>query len=256
MFNIISVVNQKGGVSKTTTSLALSVGFAKTLTHEKILLVDLDPQKNATSILTSQPDDDPEKSIYGAFKSGKVSSLQIQSTEIKNLFMIPASLNLVEIESMLGGKLDSFYRLQDAFENLKKEFTFIFFDCPPSLSVITINAMVASDYLVIPLQSSKFSVDGIQSILDSVNTIKKRYNANLKILGALMTMYDKRVTLTQVMAEEVKELLPLFKAKIPRSVVVEEAHLLKKNIYDYAPKSNVSLAYHELCGEILNELRK
>ncbi len=256
---VISIVNQKGGVAKTTTSLAVATGSAQKYKDEKILLVDLDSQKSASSVLLaddSYEQDDPDKSIYTAFKSGKINSEQIYPTKLNNLFLIPGSLNLIEVESMLANKLDSFHKLDKTMENLRKEFAIIIFDCPPNLSIITINAMVASNYLVVPLQSSKFSLDGIQSILDSLTTIQKRYNPTLSILGAVITMYDKRTILSRVMLEEVEKVLPLFKVKIPKSVLIEEAHLLKKSIYEHASNSSVAKAYQALTGEILSGIRK
>ena len=255
---VISIVNQKGGVAKTTTSLAIATASAQQNKDEKILLIDLDSQKSASSVLLaddSYEQDNLNESIYMAFKSGKISSEQIHSTKLDNLFLIPASLNLIEVESMLTNKLDGFHKLDEAMEGLRKEFSMIICDCPPNLSMITINAMVASRYLIVPLQSSKFSLDGIQSILDSLTTIRRRYNPSLSILGAVMTMYDKRTTLSRVMLEEIEKILPLFKIKIPKSVLIEEAHLLKKSIYEHASNSSVAIAYRALTKEILNGIR-
>ena len=122
--------------------------------------------------------------------------------------------------------------------------------------MITINAMITSDYLLIPLQASKFSFDGVQNMLDSIDTVQKRYNPHLKILGALVTMYDARTMMSQVMVEEIQKLIPVFGIQIPKSVGVEEAHLMKQDIYEYAPKGKVTREYNKLCEEIIDELRK
>ena len=252
-------MNQKGGVAKTTTSLALAVGLVQQFINDQILLIDLDSQKSTSSILLkadSYKQDDPDKSIYQTFKSSKINSEQIHSTIFKNLFLVPASLNLIEIEGMLANKNDIFYKLNKAIHNLKKEFSIIICDCPPNLSTITINAMVASNYLIIPLQSSKFSLDGVQSILDSLSTIQRKYNPSLSILGAVMVMYDSRTTLSRIMLEEIDKILPLFNTKIPKSVLIEEAHLLKKSIYEYAPKSPVAKAYKKLTKEVFYAIQK
>ena len=258
MATIISIVNQKGGVAKTTTALSLASGIARKNKDLKCLLVDLDPQRNATGVMVRSRDtaDNSQRTIFKAFKTGKLNSAQINSTHLENLFFIPASISLVEVESMLSNELDGFYRLKGSLEGLKKEFFLIILDCPPSLSMITVNAMVTSDYLLIPLQASKFSLDGIQNMLDFVNTIQKRYNPNLKILGALMIMYDARATISQVIAEDIQKLMPVFGIQIPKSVVVEEAHLMKQDIYEYAPKSKITQEYNKLCEEIISELKK
>ena len=258
MTAIISIVNQKGGVAKTTTALSLAWGIAKKDQTSRCLLIDLDPQGNATGVMSYPKDQtgNSRNTIFEAFKTGKFSSSQVNSTHLKNLFFIPSSLDLVEVESMLSNKLDGFYKLKDSLEGLKKEFSLVVIDCPPSLSLITINAMIASDYLLIPLQASKFSLDGIQNVLDSVNAIQKRYNPNLKILGALMTMYDSRVAMSQVMIEEIQKLMPIFDIKIPKSIAIEEAHLMKQNIYEYAPKSKVTQEYSNLCEKIIDELNR
>jgi chromosome partitioning protein len=247
---VLSITNQKGGVAKTTTALSLAQAFARRDANKKILLIDLDSQRNATSILLGTQDIAPEQSVYALFQSKKPESSILYPTKKNNLFLIPSNLHLVEVESQLSGAIDGFFRLNDALTPLKQEFDLIILDCPPSLSVITINAMVSADYLLIPLQISKFSIDGIQNIRDAVTTVNRRYNAHLKIAGGCLTLHDGRTTLSQAMVPEVEKILPMLKTTIPRSVAVEEAHLLRQDVFDYAPQNKVSVAYAELAQEL------
>lgn len=248
---VLSITNQKGGVAKTTTALALAHAFARRDSSRKVLLVDLDSQHNATSILLGLQEIPPERSVYSLLqKTPTMESSVLHNTPRSNLFLIPSSLHLVEMESQLASALDGFFRLSDAVKKLRHEFDYILLDCPPSLSVITINAMVAADFLLIPLQISKFSIDGIQNIRDAVNTVNKRYNAHLKIAGGCLTLHDARTTLAQAMIPEVEKILPMLRTTIPRSVAVEEAHLLRQDIHDYAPQNKVAQAYAALAEEL------
>ncbi|HNE18580.1 MAG TPA: ParA family protein [Turneriella sp.] len=250
MSTVLSITNQKGGVAKTTTALALAHAFARRDEKRRVLLIDLDSQRNATSILLGGQDIPPERSVYALFQAKKPESSILYNTSLANLFVIPSNLHLVEVESQLTGALDGFFRLNDAMQKLRHEFDFILLDCPPSLSVITINAMVAADFLLIPLQISKFSIDGIQNIRDAVNTVNRRYNAHLKIAGGCLTLHDGRTTLSQAMLPEVEKILPILQTTVPRSVAVEEAHLLRQDIHDYAPQNKVAVAYAALAEEL------
>lgn len=250
MSTVLSITNQKGGVAKTTTALALAHAFARRDEKRRVLLIDLDSQRNATSILLGGQEIPPERSVYALFQAKKPESSILYNTSLANLFVIPSNLHLVEVESQLTGALDGFFRLNDAMQKLRHEFDFILLDCPPSLSVITINAMVAADFLLIPLQISKFSIDGIQNIRDAVNTVNRRYNAHLKIAGGCLTLHDGRTTLSQAMLPEVEKILPILQTTVPRSVAVEEAHLLRQDIHDYAPQNKVAVAYAALAEEL------
>lgn len=250
MSTVLSITNQKGGVAKTTTALALAHAFARRDEKRRVLLIDLDSQRNATSILLGGQDIPPERSVYALFQAKKPESSILYNTSLANLYVIPSNLHLVEVESQLTGALDGFFRLNDAMQQLRHEFDFILLDCPPSLSVITINAMVAADFLLIPLQISKFSIDGIQNIRDAVNTVNRRYNAHLKIAGGCLTLHDGRTTLSQAMLPEVEKILPILNTTVPRSVAVEEAHLMRQDIHDYAPQNKVAVAYASLAEEL------
>ncbi len=253
---ILSVTNQKGGVAKTTTALHLAIGLAKKFPGKKILFIDLDQQRNATGVLLGKNDFAPEETIFQVFLDKKISSAALHSTHYENLWAVPASIQLVELESLLSGAVDGFFRLSEGIEKVRSEFDYVIMDCPPSLSVITINALVAASDIVIPLQVSKFSIDGIQHLLDVVTTVQKRYNPGLKILGGLFTMYNPRTTISQTMSEEIGKNMKILKTTIPNSVAVEESHLLRENLYEYAPKNKVTEAYAKLTQEIANAVKK
>lgn len=256
MAHIISVTNQKGGVGKTTTVVELGALYARRFPSRKVLILDLDSQRNATAVLLKRHDFLVEESTLTLLKGNPLQSQQLQTTDIDNLFVVPASLQLIEAESLLATALDGFFRLRESLALAIKEFDLILLDCPPSLSLVTVNALVAADYVIVPLQISKFSLDGIAAIADAVATVQKRYNPAIKVAGAVLTMYDPRTTLAQAMAPEIEKFIHLFQTGIPRSVVIEEAHLLKKDIYEYAPKSRPATAYSKLLTEVLNVIER
>ncbi|MDH4262691.1 MAG: ParA family protein [Spirochaetia bacterium] len=249
---IISITNQKGGVAKTTTALHLAIGLSEN--HKKTLFIDLDPQRNATGILLKQTDFPIDSTVYTAFQKKIITGDMVHTTTYDNLFVIPSSIQIVELENSLSGAIDGFFRLSESMRDIAKEFQYIILDCPPSLSVITVNALVAATHIIIPLQVSKFSIDGINGLLDVISTIQKRYNAKLKIMGGLFTFYDERTTMAKMMNDMILKKISIFKAKIPRSVSVEEAHMVKRSLYDYAPKNKVTQAYSKMVMEVIHGL--
>jgi len=256
MGNVISVTNQKGGVGKTTTALHLAFGIAESDPDKKILLIDLDPQRNATGVILQKTDFDPKETAFSLFQKNRCGSEVIHETSLPNLWAIPSHIQLVEVETMLSNAVDGFFRLKDQLAPLETEFDYIIIDCPPSLSVLTINALVAARYLIVPLQVSKFSLDGITSLLEVVETVKNRYNGGLEIVGALFTFYDDRTTLARTMADFLSEKIKLLETTIPKSIAVEEAHLMKKSLFEYAPGKKITESYRTLATEITNEIQK
>ncbi|MCS6983764.1 MAG: ParA family protein [Leptospiraceae bacterium] len=255
MGKVLALANQKGGVGKTTAAIELSSLAAAQKEGSRVLVIDLDSQCNATAVLLGRRDFPAEESSFALLRKEKLSSRHLHPTSKKELFVIPGSIDLIEAESFLLGSLDGFFRLQESLSPLKKEFSLIFLDCPPSLSVVTINALVSSDFLLIPLQVSKFSLEGLTAMKDTVATVQKRYNPQLKIAGAFLTMYDSRTNLAQAMVPEIRQYIPLFKTGIPRSVLIEEAHLLKQDIFSYAPKSKVAEAFRQLFVEVMDAIQ-
>ncbi len=248
---ILSIINQKGGVAKTTTAINLAHGLA--LEGQKVLFIDIDPQGNATSIL--QKDANNKNTVYQIFANqAKANELAYQSSFDVNLYFIPSSIQLAETESLLAGNINGFFKLSDSLVNI--DFDIAIIDCPPSLSMLTINALVASHGIIVPIQISKFSIDGIQSILDAIGSVKKRYNKELHILGALVTFYNPRTTIAQAVLPTIKQYLPVFETKISQSVAVEEAHLLKKTLYLYKTTSKPATEYKQLVQELLNAVIK
>ncbi|MFN3604450.1 MAG: ParA family protein [Leptonema sp. (in: bacteria)] len=251
---VLSIANQKGGVGKTTTAIQISTLFAKY--HYRTLLIDLDPQMNASSLFVETKDIKQENSIYEILKNPHTIKNAVHKTKFDFLEIIPSILSLSELDQLLAGNIEGFFKLQDALEQISSTYKFIILDCPPNLGMLTLNALLSSQYVVIPLQAAKFSLDGIKIILDTIETLNKKFRTNIQILGSLMTMYDERTTLSKTMLEEMKSLIPVFKTYISRSILVEEAHLMKQPIWEYAPKSKISIQYETLLKEILDAIEK
>jgi len=245
----IAVANQKGGVGKTTTATNLATALAA-LEH-KTLIIDMDPQGNATTGLTIS-EVNKRQGIYQLLVGGIDIKDAVSSTNIKNLDIITSDVNLSAAEIELVSKNKREYVLMSIVEKLDI-YDYIIIDCPPSLGLLTINALVASLYLLIPMQCEFYSLDGLSNLLKTVDLVQKNLNKRLSILGILLTMYDKRNKLTEQVEEDVRKCLGnlVFKTIIPRNVRVSEApsHGLPVIIYDH--KSSGAEAYMDLAKEIL-----
>jgi chromosome partitioning protein len=251
MATVITVANQKGGVGKTTTAIHVAAGLARK--GRSTLLVDLDAQANATSVFIEQPLP-IDQSAHAIFREKKPLIQLAIPTRIGHLHLVPAVLQMAEIETLLAGNVDGFFRLQEALQRLPYEFVII--DCPPNLGLLTVNALVASQYLIVPMLASKFSLDGIGTMLDTCETVKSRFRGELRVLGALLTMFDPRTAVSKLMMQPVEERLPVFATKIARSVVVEEAHLMHLTVFEYEPRNRVAMEYDALVQEILDGIQK
>jgi chromosome partitioning protein len=248
----VSIANQKGGEGKTTTSLNLAIGLARR--GKRTLLVDMDPQANSTGIFVNP--ETTSKSLYHIFNNkAKMKDVIIPATT-PSLSLAPSSVNLAELETISNNAVDAPYILRDALQSVSEDFDFCIIDCPPSLSIFTINSLVASNYVIIPLQAEKFSVDGIVGLQQTISSIKKRINPNLEILGALITQLKPQTLLTKTIVPVLNKYFKIFENSISDGVAVGESHLAKKSVYDYNKSSRQAQEYEGFVEEVLNELQK
>jgi len=246
---IISIANQKGGVGKTTTAVNVSSILAKK--GKKVLLIDCDPQGNATSGLGIEKD--AENSLYDVLINEVDINQTIQDTCIKTLKICPANMNLAGAEVELVNQMSREQRMKTALEGAKNEFDFILIDCPPSLGLVTLNAFTASDSVLIPVQCEYFALEGLGQLLNTINLVKKHLNKNLEIEGAVLTMYDMRTNLSNQVVKEVKKYFGdrVYATVIPRNIKLSEAPSYGMPIILYDDKSKGARCYEKLTKELL-----
>ncbi len=249
MGKIISVANQKGGVGKTTTTVNLSTILAKK--GKKVLLIDTDPQGNATSGLGVSKD--VELSVYDILIGDTEFDETLQETAIKNLKVCPSNISLAGAEVQLVSMMSREQRLKTKLDKIKDQYDYILIDCPPSLGLVTLNAFTASDSVLIPVQCEYFALEGLGQLLNTVNLVKKHLNKNLEIEGALLTMYDARTNLSNQVVKEVKKYFEnkVYKTVIPRNVRLSEAPSYGMPITIYDPRSKGAKAYEKFAKELL-----
>ena len=255
MWKIIAIANQKGGVGKTTTAvnIAASIGYY----GYRILLVDADPQGNATSGFGIQKRT-VDRSTYEVLLGQCSAREAILTTPYKGVDLIPSSMALAAAELELADMRDRVMRLKEELVRVKGEYDFILIDCPPSLGMVTLNALSASDSLIIPIQCEYYALEGLSQLVTTVRQVKRLYNPSIEIEGVLLTMYDGRLNLTLQVVDEVKKFFPekVFKNVIPRNVRLSEAPSFGQPVLYFDRNSRGAQAYEALTAEILDKNRK
>lgn len=247
---VVAVANQKGGVGKTTTTINLAAYLA--LNGYKTLIIDLDPQGNATSGLGTDPNSLDECVYEVLMKRADMGNI-ILPTSIEHLDLAPASFRLVGAQVELVNVMSRETRMREIVSGLKGKYSYIIIDCPPSLGLLTVNALTAAEELVIPVQCEYFALEGLTQMLESVNEVKKYLNPDLKLARLLMTMYDARTKIAQEVVEEVRTHFPgqVYMTIIPRSVRLSEAPSFGQPIASYDALSRGAIAYKELAEEVM-----
>ncbi len=248
---VIAIANQKGGVGKTTTSVNLGACLA--YIGKKVLVVDIDPQGNATSGVGIEKAD-VEQCIYDVLVDDVEASKVIMPTSVENLYAIPATIQLAGAEIELVPTISREVRLKRALEEIKEDYDYIIIDCPPSLGLLTLNSLTASDAVIIPVQCEYYALEGLSQLLNTVRLVQKHLNHELKIEGVLLTMLDARTNLGLQVIEEVKKYFQdkVYKTIIPRNIRLSEAPSHGEPIITYDPKSRGAEVYIDLAKEVVS----
>ncbi len=255
MAKTIAIVNQKGGVGKTTTAVNLAAALG--LQKQKVLMVDIDPQGNCTSGFGIEKQN-LEVSSYEILIDQEPAKNAILTTKFRNVDLLPASMDLAGAELELVEIPERQTRLKKALADVKENYDYILLDCPPSLGLITLNALTASDTFLVPIQCEYYALEGLSQLLNTVKTIKRLYNPSIDLEGVVLTMFDNRLNLTQQVVAEVKKYFPnkVFETAIPRNVRLSEAPSFGMPVLYYDRGSRGSMAYIALARELIKKNAK
>ncbi|MCC7179221.1 MAG: ParA family protein [Acidobacteria bacterium] len=250
---ILAIANQKGGVGKTTTAINLAAALA--LRGRKTLLIDLDPQGNSSmSFIDVRAF---ERSMYDVFVDPQVHLADvIVPTTLPHLSVAPARIALAKLEARMVGELDAPFRLKDELAVVLPGYDHVIIDCPPALGLLTVNALVASTHLLIPIQSSYFALEGTDDLLETFEKVRQRPNPELQILGVVITMHDKRTALGRDIQEQIRKVFgdKVFRTVISKSVRLEESPAYRESIFTFAPESSGATEYYSLCEEVMDRV--
>jgi len=248
---IIAIANQKGGVGKTTTALNISSAFA--IIGKSTLLIDTDPQAHSTISSVSDPSKS-EMSLYDVMidNNVKMDDIILQST-IPGLDIAISKISMAKLEPSLLGQIDGHFRLKDKIENIKNKYEYIIIDTPPTLGLITLNALVAATHILIPIQSSYLCLEGTDDLLETIEKVRRIANPKLQIIGVLITLHDRRTNISKDAVVRIKKVFgrKIFRTRITKSVKLEESPAYKESIFTYAPRSTGAFQYQKLVEEII-----
>lgn len=248
---IISIINQKGGVGKSTTAVNLAAALGEL--GKKVLIVDFDPQGNSTSGLGIEKEE-LEQCVYDALLNDVPAENLLIQANCKNVTVIPATIQLAGAEIELVSAMARETRLKELLEPVQENYDFVFIDCPPSLGLLTINALTAADSVLIPIQCEYYALEGVTKLLESMRMVKSKINKGLEVFGVLLTMYDSRTSLANQVVDEVKQYFgdKVFNTLIPRTVKISEAPSFGMSVIQYAPQNKGAQSYMELAEEVID----